>query len=395
MNTRLLALAALLLLTPARSALAAPPAWESDFGDEITGLTGEDDDEEKVTLSFPFPYEGTTYTEVWVGTNGGIQLGDLGTDGHIDYDNAASLAQFLDDGGYPFISPFNTDIDLDTTGKVHFKDFGNRAVFTWNEVGTNEEEEHLSTFQVQIFANGTIYFSYNGILDGEDEDLIDSLDQGIVVGISGSTGTDPGTVDLTNPQSTDTDTIYEVWKHTNDPTNALFDLDMQTLVFKPKAGGGFTSKLLVLDTTALPDLLIGKKPGALKGDGIRNAKKASAKQTVKYTRGVFQTNTSTVYLALQNDGGSAAPCRLRTFGDTLPRMRVTATAGGNNISAALLAGRYAPVVPAGGSVSVTYQLRTERFFAGVSRGGDRDDTIGFRLTSGDKADNAAMVNVYK
>ena len=33
------------------------------------------------------------------------------------------------------------------------------------------------------------------------------------------------------------------------------------------------------------------------------------------------------------------------------------------------------VVSAGGTIRVTYRLSTERFFAGVSRGGDRDDTI--------------------
>ena len=95
---------------------ATPIGWEADFGDELTDLTGEDDEEDTVTLSFPFPYAGTTYTAVEVGTNGGIQLGDLGNDGHISYDAWESLKQFYADGGFPTLFAFNSDIDLGTTG---------------------------------------------------------------------------------------------------------------------------------------------------------------------------------------------------------------------------------------------------------------------------------------
>jgi len=45
-------------------------------------------------------------------------------------------------------------------------------------------EHTLVSFQVQLLDSGTIIFAYNGILDGPGEDLIYSLDEGIVVGIS-------------------------------------------------------------------------------------------------------------------------------------------------------------------------------------------------------------------
>ncbi|MDF1860847.1 MAG: hypothetical protein P1U87_11585 [Verrucomicrobiales bacterium] len=137
-----------LLLLGSNRASAAPPVWVSDFGDELEDLTNEDDEQTDVTLSFPFPFEGTNYTMVYVGTNGGLQLGGDGDDNDIDYDVWGDLEEFYEDGGEPTIFPFETDLDLSTTGTIHFRDFGDRAVFTWNEVGTDAEEEHLATFQV-------------------------------------------------------------------------------------------------------------------------------------------------------------------------------------------------------------------------------------------------------
>lgn len=388
--------ATLLLLFLTRSEAGQPPMWETDFGAEITGLTGDDDDYEEVTLSFPFPFGGSTYTSVWVGTNGGIQLDDLGTDGDIDYDYWNHQSDFYDDGSYPVIVPFNTDIDLSSAGTIHFKDFGNRAVITWNEVGTDKREEHLSTFQIQLFSDGRIYFSYNGVLDGPGEDLLDSLGEGILVGISGSTGSDPGTVDLSNPQSTAGDTIYEIWNLADPPANTLFDLDMKTLCFTPKAGGGFTSQICDLSTGGAPDLLIGKTAKALRGNGIRNARQPSPRQTIRYQRKVFTTNTSKAVLELQNDGVAPGTFSLRSTGDTFPRMKVTAsTSTGANIGAALKSGRFKPTIAAGGSVRVMYNLRTDRFYAGVLRGKDRNDTVIFSLSRGGSVDKAAMTNSYR
>jgi hypothetical protein len=385
------------LFSLAGSVAAAPIAWEPDFGPVLDNLTGDDDSEDDVVLSFPFPFEGTTYTTVFVGTNGGIQLGDLGDDDDLDYDIWEYLDEFYDDES-PILLALNTDLDLGTTGTVHFKDFGNRAVFTWNEVGTNEELEHLCSFQIQLFPDGRIYFSYNGILDGIDEDLVDSLDEGILVGISGSTGTDPGASDLSGSASTDTDTLYEVWNNKDDPDNSLFDLDMKTLVFTPKSGGGFSVGFLELMTSgpSFPDLLIGKKTNSLTGDGIRNPRIPSKRQTITHSRRIFTSNTSTAHLMIQNDGASEGTFTLRSSGDRFPRMTVSAQAVGiGNVSAAIQTGRFNPKIAAGGSVRVIYELKTDRFYAGVLRDEDRDDTVRFELSGGGSKDVAAMVNSYR
>jgi hypothetical protein len=252
---------ALLSLTIGTPLAAQPPIWDPTFGAELTELTGTDDDEVPVALSFPFPYEGFEYTTVFVGANPCVQLGTLGDDGSIlEYWRFFDLFYADDDGvgdPEPLICPFNTDTDLDLEGTVHFKDLGNRAVFTWNEVGTHEQPTHLLTFQLQLFDDGTIVFGFNGILDGEGEDLIESLFDGIVVGISLSDGTFP--TPEANPWDFSSggpllvgDTAYERWcGDTEDscgeggddgfegPTNAAFDLDQRNVVFQPFPGGGF------------------------------------------------------------------------------------------------------------------------------------------------------------
>lgn len=244
------------------SAIAAPSIWESNYGNVLTDLTDTDDGNTEVDLSFLFNFAGTDYSNVFVGTNGGLQLGSLGDDDEIDYDTWDDLDEFYADGA-PTLFPFNTDLSLNATGTIHFNDFGDRAVFTWNEVGTFAEQEHLSTFQTQLLSNGTIIFGYNGILDGADEDLIDSLDEGIVVGISESDDNDPGPSNLSGgPFISTATTIYEAWCYDEEDscdngegaTNDAFDLDMTNVIFTPLAEGGFTvSSIVSKSPEAVPE----------------------------------------------------------------------------------------------------------------------------------------------
>jgi hypothetical protein len=252
-------LAAALLATGVAS--AEPALWEADFGAVVAELTAQDDAETPVTLSFPFPFVAVDYTTVYVGTNGCLQLGGLGADDDIDYDLYWYFEEFYaDDDGIgdpePVICPLNADFDLSSTGTIHFNDFGDRAVFTWNEVGTNDAELHRSSFQAQLFADGTIVFGYNGILDGPGESTQSSLGTGIVVGISRSLGDFPtpelDPFDLNGGSFVAGDTIYQRWCGSAADScgesgvdlgwagqhNAAFDLDQHALVFTP-VGAGF------------------------------------------------------------------------------------------------------------------------------------------------------------
>lgn len=237
-----------LLGFPTADAAATPAIWESDFGGVITVLTGEDDEQTSQTLSFLFPFAGSSYSEVFIGTNGGLQLGTLGLDGEIDYDLWEDFGEFLADGNPvdPLILPFNTDLDLGSMGTIHFNDFSDRAVITWNNVGSFENELAPFLFQAQLIDNGTIIFGYNGL----PSDLITDLDEGIVVGISPSDNpADPGTSDfLGNSPFTSGTTIYEIWCYDDalgcdniDGTqlNDAFDLDMQNVIFTPVGSSGY------------------------------------------------------------------------------------------------------------------------------------------------------------
>lgn len=143
-------------------------------------------------------------------------------------------------------------------------------------------------------------------------------------------------------------------------------------------------------TPARADLLIGKSFGRAKGNNTFNNRRASNSQTLVRKARIFTTNTQKAALLLQNDGGTAANMTLRSSGDRLPRMKVSARSGGRNVSAAVKAGRFSPTIAPRGSVKVSYKLKTNRFYAGVLRNGDRDDTIHFRLSGGGSRDNAAM-----
>lgn len=148
-------------------------------------------------------------------------------------------------------------------------------------------------------------------------------------------------------------------------------------------------------TPAQLDLLIGKTGRGLRGKNVFERRKATSRQTITYARQIFQTNISTAHLLIRNDGGTAARFRLRSIGDQFPRMSVVARSGGRNVSAAVQRGRFSSLIAGGGSVRLVYRLRTDRYYAGVLRGGDRHDTIRFRLTGAGKSDNAAMVNRYR
>ena len=234
------------------SALSAPLMWETDIGAVLTDLTGQDDQTTSVDLSFDFPFDGTDYTTIFIGTNGGIQMGSLGNDGEIDYEHFSSMEEFVSDLAPTVI--VNADFDLTTTGTVHFNDLAYKAVFTWNEIGTDLNELALSSFQIQLFPSGGIYISMNGILDDPGENLIADLGTGIVLGISAGLEpalTDPGPSDLTQVFNGGTE-IFGRWCYDVVDScgynggvseglvgglNTDFDLDLQTITFTPIANG--------------------------------------------------------------------------------------------------------------------------------------------------------------
>jgi hypothetical protein len=231
--------ASLALAGTTGGASAAPAIWESDYGSELTSLTLQDDVAEMVTLSFGFEYDGVVYTDLYVGTNGGIGLGGLG-----EADDYPSGDEFADTSS-PMLSPFWSDLDLDQIGNIYFNDFGDRAVVTWMGVGTYENKFASETFQVQVFNNGRIVFGYNGI----SENTTDNFDCDIHVGLTqGGVAELPVPVDFSDLPFASGPTVLDLFLYGEDP----FDLDQTNIVFTPDGQGGY---LIAVPTPGATGLL--------------------------------------------------------------------------------------------------------------------------------------------
>src|ERR1017187_629296 len=115
-----------------------------------------DDDSRAFTLPFAFPFYGATYRQVF-----------LNSDGNLTFTAAesASTSRSLGrmTGGPPRIAPLFDDLDPSQPGGgvIFFAD-ASRVVFTWlvvPEYGPGAPQ----TFQVRLYVDGSIQFSYSGV----------------------------------------------------------------------------------------------------------------------------------------------------------------------------------------------------------------------------------------
>ncbi len=120
----------------------------------------DDDDTRDFDLPFAFPFFGTTYSQVWVNSDGNVTF----TAG----DNAStdrSLGRMT--SGPPRISPLFDDLDpAVTSGGVRFFADSSRVVISWVSVPEWQASGigARQTFQVKLYPDGRIEFSYSGII---------------------------------------------------------------------------------------------------------------------------------------------------------------------------------------------------------------------------------------
>ena len=114
-----------------------------------------DDDSRTFALPFAFPFYGATYTQVF-----------LNSDGNLTFNSAESASSNRSigrmTGGPPRISPLFDDLDPSRGGSVRFFADANHVVFTWVSVA-DYETGVPQTFQVRLYADGGIQFSYAGV----------------------------------------------------------------------------------------------------------------------------------------------------------------------------------------------------------------------------------------
>ena len=204
--------------------------FATDVGSELTDLTGEDDEQEQVELSFAFPFLGTTYSTLFVSTNGYV---NLGADAFLGF--SPDEPELLGSSA-PVIAPFWSDVDLSSMGEVLVEDSGSSALITWNAVGSNENELAPFTFQLELRADGSITFSYDGI-----SNIIKNLGTNLVVGFTeGDGAANPGETDFSAASQFSagaSGTIFEIFRQ----GDAGFDHDRTNITFTPTAAGDFSA----------------------------------------------------------------------------------------------------------------------------------------------------------
>ena len=168
-----------------------------------------DDDARRVTIPFPFPFFGQTYDSVFVNSDGNLTFGvpDLAI-------TERDLARAV--GGPPRIAPLFNDPDPSQPKTfVLLSSSPERVVVTWDDVPEFDffGSGLRQTFQVALYPDGQIDFSYRGITAGE-----------VIVGIApGNMPEETSMVDFSDgPGDPSSNAIMEVF-------SALRDLDVVAL----------------------------------------------------------------------------------------------------------------------------------------------------------------------
>ena len=118
-----------------------------------------DDDSRQFTLPFAFPFYGATYTQVF-----------LNSDGNLTFTAAESASTNRSvgrlTGGPPRIAPLFDDLDPSRSpGGVRFYAGASQVVFSWVNVPEYSQSGFgaAQTFQVRLYVDGSIQFSYSGV----------------------------------------------------------------------------------------------------------------------------------------------------------------------------------------------------------------------------------------
>ena len=147
-------------------------------GGAVAGTQGSaielgDDDSQQVnfTSGFSFPFFGTTYTSVFINSDGNLTF--------TEKDDASTPRDiFRTLQGPPRIAAFFADLDPSRAGEVRVLQSGTKFRVTWRDV-PEFGAFNSNTIQVTLFKNGNIQIVYGNTVDGNDA----------VIGVSpGNTG---------------------------------------------------------------------------------------------------------------------------------------------------------------------------------------------------------------
>ena len=121
-----------------------------------TNVNAGDDTNHEITFSggFTFSFFGTTWTDVWIRSNGDVTFGGIGNPDFFDPDDI-----FLE---LPMIAAFFADLNPAASGSVFFRQEADRFVVTWDGI-TEFGANNSNTIQLTLFADGSFDIAYNGV----------------------------------------------------------------------------------------------------------------------------------------------------------------------------------------------------------------------------------------
>ncbi len=132
----------------------------SATGTEIIGLS-DDNRVGPFDIGFDFPYYGQSRTQYWVNSNGVIQFSDI----NLQFANMPIPTGVS--GTTDFIAVLWDDLNFMNTGsKAFHQQFNDRMVVQFENVRRFGNPNDSATFQVTLYYNGSIMFSYKEISEG-------------------------------------------------------------------------------------------------------------------------------------------------------------------------------------------------------------------------------------
>ena len=203
--------------------------FDTEYG---TNLNQSDDDSDyrEFVDGFIFPFFGTEFGGVHIGSNGRLMF----ETGDTRYTESFEI--FTEQ---PNIAAFFDDLHPGRGGGVFFKQEGDRFVVTWDRV-PHFSTGGSNTIQITLFADGRVSIGYNGVTA-----------QGAIIGLSTGEPLGATSLDLSAAPFFVNQPV-SIYEHFVEGVNS-FDLDSSFILFTPQ-GDGYAIDVIPLQTDVGPSL---------------------------------------------------------------------------------------------------------------------------------------------
>ena len=143
---------------------------------------GDDASTGALALGFSFPFFGTSYTSIFVNSNGYATFAAASDFITFNASDATDLSTVLDRmaEGLPRLAALWNDLNPSASGGVFFNALADRVLITWNAVPRFGAPETSNTFQITLFPTGAIQLTYGSIGPASTDPIFG----GFLVGIS-------------------------------------------------------------------------------------------------------------------------------------------------------------------------------------------------------------------